>query len=190
MSQIWPLPFAIPDDVMDKARDVGLLLLDVDGVLTDGSVTYGPDGGEYKTFSTRDGQGIKALKDGGVDTALISARSSQALNARIFELGIRNAKTGVSDKLKAFDEVLSQCGVTPDQCCYVGDDLVDIPVMLRCGLGIAVADAHYTVRHVAQWVTPSGGGHGAVREVCDAVLYAQGKFDDMMDRHMKHPPAS
>lgn len=185
MSRVWPLPFSIPDDVVRKAKDVRLIVLDVDGVLTDGSLTYGPDGSEYKTFHTRDGQGIKSLMDGGLDTALISARGSPALNARAGELGIRHVETGVSDKPLAFESLAKRCGVSDDQCCYVGDDLVDIPVMIRCGLGIAVADAHHTVRHVADWVTPSGGGRGAVREVCDTVLYAQQKFDDMMDWHLK-----
>lgn len=184
MSRIWPLPFAIPDDVIDKAKGVKLVVFDVDGVLTDGSVTYGPHGEEYKTFNIRDGQGVKSLMDFGIDTAIVSARSSPALSTRAAELGIRYVETGVPDKLRAFQSLVEHCALNEDQCCYVGDDLVDIPVMLRCGLGVAVADAHHTVRHVAQWVTPSGGGRGAVRELCDAVLYAQQKLDDMMDRHV------
>lgn len=185
MSRVWPLPFSVPDDVIEKARGVKLLVMDVDGVLTDGTLTYGPEGGEYKTFNARDGLGIKLLMDCGVDTAIISARSSRALTTRAQELGIQNVKTGVSDKLEAFESLLTRSVVQENQCCYIGDDLVDIPVMLRCALGIAVADAHHTARHVAQWVTPSGGGQGAVREACDTILYAQQKFDDMMDRYMK-----
>lgn len=189
MSQVWPLPFTVPGDVIDKARAVRLLMLDVDGVLTDGSLTYGPNGEEYKTFNTRDGQGIKLLMDNDIDVALVSARSSGALSARAFELGIRHVESGVSDKGRAFESLLRRYAVGAEQCCYVGDDLVDIPVILRCGLGVAVADAHFAARHVAQWTTPSGGGRGAVREVCDALLYAQGKFDAMMDRHLKSSPA-
>jgi 3-deoxy-D-manno-octulosonate 8-phosphate phosphatase (KDO 8-P phosphatase) len=185
MSQVWPLPFSVPDDVVEKAREIKLLVLDVDGVLTDGTLTYGPEGGDYKTFNTRDGQGIKSLSECGVDTAVISARSSRALTTRVQELGIQNVRTGVSDKLEAFESLLARSAIQADQCCYIGDDLGDIPVMQRCTLGIAVADAHYTVRHVAQWVTPSGGGRGAVREACDAILYAQQKFDDMMDQYTK-----
>lgn len=185
MSRVWPLPFSISDDVLERARAVQLVIFDVDGVLTDGSVTYGPDGGEYKTFHIRDGQGIRSLLDRDVEAAVLSARSAPALTARARELGIRHVETGSGDKVRTFRGLLEKCGLAADQCCFVGDDLVDIPVMLQCGLGVAVADAHFTVRHVAQWVTPSGGGRGAAREVCDAVLYAQQKFDDIMDRYMR-----
>lgn len=185
MSRVWPLPFAIPDEVADKAQAVSLVIFDVDGVLTDGSVTCGPGGEEYKTFHVRDGQGIKLLQETGIEVAVISARSSPALTARAAELGIRHLETGAADKLRSFHALLDRCGLEAARCCYVGDDLVDIPVMLQCGLGIAVADAHHAVRRVAHWVTPSRGGRGAAREVCDTVLYAQRKFDDIMDRHMK-----
>lgn len=182
MSRVWPLPFSVPDDVLTRAREIRLVIFDVDGVLTDGSVTYGPDGGEYQTFNIRDGQGIKSLMDCGVEVAILSARSSRALTIRAQELGIRHAETGASDKSRAFKALAAKCALEETQCCFVGDDLVDIPVMLRCGLGVAVADAHHSVRHVAQWVTPSGGGRGAAREVCDTVLYAQEKIDAIMDR--------
>lgn len=182
MSRVWPLPFAVPDEVLEKAGHVKLVIFDVDGVLTDGSVSIGPDGGEYKTFHIRDGQGIKSLLDCGLEVAIISARSSRALTTRAQELGIRHVEAGVADKARAFRALVKKCALDEAQCCYVGDDLVDIPVMLRCGLSVAVADAHYTVRHVAQWVTPTGGGRGAAREVCDTVLYAQEKFDAIMDR--------
>lgn len=185
MSGIWPLPFAIPDDVADKAKAISLVIFDVDGVLTDGSLVYGPDGEKYKRFHVRDGQGIRLLRESGLEVAVISARSSPALTTRAGELGIRHLETGVEDKLEAFRSLAGRCGLDQARCCYVGDDLVDIPVILQCGLGIAVADAHHAVRHVAHWVTPSAGGCGAAREVCDAVLYAQRKFDDIMDRHMK-----
>ncbi|MBS1269576.1 MAG: 3-deoxy-D-manno-octulosonate 8-phosphate phosphatase KdsC [Gammaproteobacteria bacterium] len=185
MSRVWPLPFATPHGVVDKASAVKLVVFDVDGVLTDGSVTYGPQGEEYKTFNIRDGQGIKSLLDFGIDTAIVSARNSPALVTRAQELGIRHIETNASDKLRASRALMGKCTVREDQCCYVGDDVIDIPAMLECGLGIAVADAHHTVRHIAQWITPSDGGRGAVREVCDVILYAQKKLDIVMDRHMK-----
>lgn len=185
MTRVWPLPFTVPDDVMDRARAVRLAIFDVDGVLTDGSVTYGPDGGEYQTFNIRDGQGIRLLLDSGIEVAVISARSSRALTTRARELGIQHVEVGVSDKAGALRALVKKCALDEAQCCFVGDDLVDIPVMLQCGLGIAVADAHHAVRHVAGWVTPSPGGRGAAREVCDAVLYAQEKFDAIMDRFTK-----
>lgn len=185
MSGVWPLPFAVPDEVADKAKAVSLVIFDVDGVLTDGSLTYGPSGEEYKTFHVRDGQGIKSLLGCGLEVALISARASPALTARAEELGIRHLEAGVADKRRAFDSLALRCGLERGRCCYVGDDLVDIPVMLQCGLGVAVADAHHAVRHVADWVTPSAGGLGAAREVCDVILYAQSRFDDIMDQHMK-----
>lgn len=182
MSRVWSLPFPVPDEVLDKAAAVKLAIFDVDGVLTDGSITVGPEGGEYKTFHARDGQGIKALMDYDVDIALLSARSSRALTTRARELGIQHVEAGATDKPRAFRTLVEKYALDAGQCCYVGDDLADIPVMLQSGLGVAVADAHHTVRHVARWVTPSGGGRGAAREVCDTVLYAQGKFDAIMDR--------
>lgn len=187
MSRVWPLPFSIPRDVLDRAGAVKLAIFDVDGVLTDGSVTYGARGEEYKTFHVRDGQGIRSLMDCGIDAALVSARSSPALETRARELGIRDLASGETDKLRAFESLLAKHGLTGEQCCYVGDDLVDIPVMLQCGLAVAVADAHHAARHLARWVTPSNGGRGAVREVCDVILYAQQKFDDIMDGRMKFP---
>lgn len=182
MSRVWPLPFSLPADVIEKAGAVKLVMFDVDGVLTDGSVTIGPDGGEYKTFHIRDGQGIKSLLDCGVEVAIISGRSARALTTRAQELGIHHVEAGVSDKARAFRSLVRKSALDEAQCCFVGDDLLDIPVMLQCKLGVAVADAHHTVRHVADWVTPSAGGRGAARDVCDAVLYAQEKFDAIMER--------
>lgn len=187
MSRVWPLPFPVPDDVIDKASAVRLVMFDVDGVLTDGSVTYGPNGEEYKTFNIRDGQGIKSLLDSDIEVAILSARDAPALMTRAGELGIRHVRTGEPDKDRVLHSLLEECSLKEDQCCSVGDDLVDISVMLQCLLGIAVADAHHTVRHIAQWVTPSQGGRGAAREVCDVILYAQQKFDAIMDTHMRFP---
>jgi len=181
MSRVWPLPFAVPEAVLDKARDVKLVVFDVDGVLTDGSLTLGPDGGEYKTFNIRDGQGIKCLMESGVEAAILSARSSRALSTRARELGIEHVESGATDKPRAFRALVSKRALEPDQCCCIGDDVADIPVLLQCGLGVAVADAHHALRHVAQWVTPSGGGRGAVRELCDTILYAQENLDAIMD---------
>jgi len=182
MSRVWTLPFSVPEEVLDRAGAVKLVVFDVDGVLTDGSVTYGPEGGEYQTFHIRDGQGIKLLQEFGVRAAIISGRSSRALTTRARELGIEHVEAGVLDKTGAFQGIVEKCALDESQCCFVGDDLVDIPVMLRCGLSVAVADAHHTVRGVAHWVTPSTGGRGAARELCDTILYAQENFDAIMDR--------
>ena len=184
MSRVWPLPYPVPDDVVARAASIRLAAFDVDGVLTDGSVTYGPRGEDYKTFNIKDGQGLESLLDCGIEVAIISSRSSPGVSCRAGELGIRHVQTGVPNKLRALESLLATCALDADQCCYVGDDLVDVSVMLRCALGIAVSDAHHAVRHIASWVTPSGGGRGAVREVCDVILYAQQKFDDIMDRQM------
>lgn len=185
MSRVWPLPFAVPVEIIDKAATVRLAVFDVDGVLTDGSVTYGPDGGEYKTFHIHDGQGIRLLADHGIATAVISARSCPALTTRTTELGIQHVETGIKNKVEAFNALLERLEIDAQHSCYLGDDLVDMPVMLQCGLGVAVANAHFTVRHVARWTTPSPGGRGAARELCDTLLYAQHKFDAIMDGHMK-----
>ena len=187
MTQVWPLPFSVNDEIVKKAGAVKMVIFDVDGILTEGVLTYGPEGGEYKSFNVRDGHGMKLLMDNGVEVAVLSARSSRALTTRIRELGIRHAETGATDKQRGFESILKRCALDEDQCCYVGDDLPDIPIMNRCGLAITVADAHHTVRHIAEWVTPSPGGRGAAREVCDLVLYSQGKFDDIMDRSMSSP---
>ena len=161
-------------DLYDRARRIRVAIFDVDGVLTDGGLYYADSGEEMKAFSVHDGHGIRMLRENGVAAAIISGRSSRALEARARNLGIELLFQGAAEKLAAFDEILQRCSVAGEACAYVGDDFPDLPVMKRCGLAIAVPDAPAPVRRQAQYVTRSRGGRGAVREVCEIILHARG----------------
>jgi len=158
------------------AAEVRMLALDVDGVMTDGRLWYGAEGEVLKAFHVRDGLGIRLLMHEGVDVAIISARRAPALDRRIRDLGIAHVFVGRDDKESALDEILETLRVPATQIAYVGDDILDLPVMRRIGLPIAVADAHPLVREEAAWVTSLPGGTGAVREVADALLHARGRL--------------
>lgn len=155
------------------AAAIELLVLDVDGVLTDGRLRYGPAGEVEKVFHVRDGHGIKALQAAGVRVAVISGRSSRAVEQRCAELGIGELLQGVTDKAAAFDALAVRLGVAPRACACVGDDTPDVALMARVGLAIAVADAHADARRAAHRRTRLPGGAGAVREVCDWLLAAR-----------------
>jgi 3-deoxy-D-manno-octulosonate 8-phosphate phosphatase (KDO 8-P phosphatase) len=161
-------------DVYRRARNIRVAAFDVDGVLTDGTLFYADSGEELKAFNVRDGHGLKMLKDGGVALAIISSRSSRSLEARARNLGIDLLFQGAADKLAAFQELLGRCGVGAEACAYAGDDVVDLPVLKRCGLAVAVPDAPALVRRHAHHVTRARGGGGAVREICELILHAQG----------------
>jgi 3-deoxy-D-manno-octulosonate 8-phosphate phosphatase (KDO 8-P phosphatase) len=165
---------------LERARSVKLLLLDVDGVLTDGSIIYSPDGQESKTFSTRDGLGLRLVQKAGLLVGLITARSSEVVQRRAENLGISLVFQGAGRKLEIFRRILAEQGIAPEQTAYVGDDWLDLPVLLRAGLAVAVADAAPEVLEVAHYVTDLPGGHGAVREVCDLILEAQGKREALL----------
>ncbi len=181
----WPLEQNVPSDVLALASSLKAVAFDVDGVLTDGGLYFGAAGDEYKRFHTQDGLGLKLLRAAGVHVALITARSSAALDARVKELGITHFYQGREEKLAAFEELISAINVQPGECCYVGDDLVDLPIMTRCGLAIAVANANHVAKRVALWVTQANGGAGAVREVCELILFAQKKFDDAVNNYLR-----
>lgn len=159
---------------------VKALVLDVDGVLTDGSIIYDSRGEENKVFSVKDGLGIRLLMDAGISVAILTGRASPALLARCENLGIHNVWQGVSDKAGRMDEVASRLGVQLSEIAYVGDDLPDVPVMAVVGVPVAVADAHPVTCQAAAAVTEAPGGHGAVREVCEAVLLGRGLWDDIL----------
>jgi len=161
-------------DIYERARKTRVTIFDVDGVLTDGALYYADAGEGMKAFSVHDGHGIRMLRDAGVAAAIISSRSSGALEARARNLGIELLYQGAADKLAAFSELLVRCGIRAEACAYVGDDLVDLPVMQRCGLAVAVPDAPAAVRRQAHYVTRARGGRGAVREICEIILRAQG----------------
>ncbi len=171
-------------DILEKAAKVKLVIFDVDGVLTDGSLFFGDDGQEYKAFNSRDGHGIKMLMGHGVELAVITGRSSQVVLHRMKNLGISNIYQGQRDKVPAFEKLLADLGIAAEHTAYVGDDVVDLPVMRRVGLAIAVQDAHAFVKKHAHWQTTSRGGRGAAREVCELILEAQGKLDAELEKYL------
>jgi 3-deoxy-D-manno-octulosonate 8-phosphate phosphatase (KDO 8-P phosphatase) len=158
-----------------SAAAIRLLVLDVDGVLTDGRLYFGARGEALKAFHVRDGHGIRQLSEAGVDIAVISGRNSPAVARRCRELGIRHLVQGAGDKLAAFQTLLRKLNVPSHHCACVGDDSLDVPLMQTVGLAFAVADAHPDAREAAHHVTSTPGGLGAVREVCDLLLGARRK---------------
>ena len=170
-------------DLPARVAAVELLLLDVDGVLTDGSVIYADDGSELKRFHVRDGSGLKLWHAAGKRSAIVSGRKSVAVERRASELGIRLVLQGRDDKLAAFAEALAATGLRPEQVCVIGDDLPDVPVLRRCGLAVAVADACPEVRAAAHHVTAAPGGRGAVREAIEWLLTAQGRWAELTARY-------
>jgi 3-deoxy-D-manno-octulosonate 8-phosphate phosphatase (KDO 8-P phosphatase) len=171
--------------IVEKAKKLKLLILDVDGVLTDGKLFFDNQGNEYKSFHARDGHGIKLLRQTGVEVAVISGRKSSSVALRMKNLGIEYVYQGHENKQAAFDEIIEKTGITPEQAAHVGDDLLDLPIMMRVGLAIAVNDANFAVKQRAHWCTTLPGGHGAVREVCDFIMQAQGRFDDIVNFYLK-----
>jgi 3-deoxy-D-manno-octulosonate 8-phosphate phosphatase (KDO 8-P phosphatase) len=166
--------------IFGNARRIKLLILDVDGVLTDGKIIYTDHGSEIKMFNVRDGVGVKLLKEAGIDVAIVSSRRSEAVRYRANDLGIEAVFLGINDKLLLFEDLLRDKGLEDQEVGYIGDDLVDIPVLKRAGLAIAVADAVEEVRRLADYVTRKSGGEGAVREVCELILQAQDKWPEFM----------
>lgn len=172
-------------DVLEKAAAIRLVVFDVDGVLTDGSLFFGDDGQEYKTFNARDGHGIKMLQASGVAVAVLSGRRSAAVQRRMAGLGVEHVQQGLDAKAPAFNALLGRLGLTPAQAAYVGDDVIDLPPMRRAGLAIAVADAHHLVKRHAHWQTPSAGGRGAARDVCELIMEAQGTLEGALRGYLE-----
>jgi 3-deoxy-D-manno-octulosonate 8-phosphate phosphatase (KDO 8-P phosphatase) len=174
-----------PFEVERRAAEVKLLLLDCDGVLTDGRITPVLSGGdELKSFHTHDGHGLVMLHRAGLRSGIISGRTSRLVETRAADLGIAYVRQGALDKLSVFDALLVEAHVAPSEVAYVGDDVVDIPLMRRSGLAVAVADATHDTREAAHYVTRRTGGFGAVREVCELILKAQGRWDELMQRYL------
>lgn len=156
------------------AARIRLLALDVDGVLTDGRLYFDSQGNELKAFNSRDGLGLKALQRFGIQLAIITGRSSSMVAARAAQLKIEHVYQGSDDKLSAYMDLLEKTGLAAEQVCYAGDDWVDLPVLRRVGLSVTVPGADDQVKSRVHWVTSRAGGHGAVREICDLILAAQG----------------
>jgi len=171
------------DDILKRARAVRMIIFDVDGVLTDGSLFYDDRGEEYKAFNSRDGHGIKMLRASGVTTAIITGRTSQVVLHRARNLGIDHIYQGADDKLVAFLELLASTGLEHHEIAYMGDDIVDLPVINRCGLAITVPDAPDEVKMRCHLVTRAAAGRGAAREACELIMRAQGTWAEQIARY-------
>ncbi|MEW6314598.1 MAG: 3-deoxy-manno-octulosonate-8-phosphatase KdsC [Pseudomonadota bacterium] len=170
--------------VLAKARQVRLAIFDVDGVLTDGSLYLSDSGEEIKAFNSLDGHGMKMLKASGVQLAIITGRTSRCVELRAKNLGVDLLYQGVEDKLAAYRELLARLKLEPAHTAYMGDDVVDLPVLTRCGLALAVPEAPQPVQQRAHYVTRLGGGRGAVREACELILDAQGRLAAQMAAYL------
>lgn len=166
----------------DKCKKIKLMLFDVDGVLTDGSIIYNENGKELKVFDVKDGLGIRLLMKADIQVGIVTGRSSEALRHRCKNLGINIVYDGVRDKGALLDNIVKTTGIHAEQIGFVGDDLPDIPLMRKVGYSVAVANAHESVIENADMVTRAKGGAGAVREVCEKILKAQGHWKNLMDQ--------
>ena len=171
-------------DYWIRASRVRLMLFDVDGVLTDGTLWYGPAGEACKAFNVLDGHGIKLLMESGTTVALLSGRTSPAVSARAAELGIAHLLQGAGDKQGAFEALAAKLGVPPAETCFMGDDVIDLPVLRRCGFACAPPGAHALVLANAHYVTRAAAGEGAAREVCELLLRARGRLDAALARYL------
>lgn len=170
---------------MQKAATIKLAVFDVDGVLTNGQLILGESGNEYKCFHVRDGHGLVMLLESGCQIAVITARTSTIVSERMAQLGIQYVYQGEKDKGARLMSLLDELSLSADNVVYVGDDVIDLPAMRRVGLAIAVNDAHPLVRQHAHWVTQNHGGQGAVREVCETIMQAQGSYDAKMQSYLE-----
>ncbi len=166
---------------MARAAQVKLMIFDVDGVLTDGGLYFGVEGESIKRFHVHDGQGIRLLQESGVATAIITARQSPILLRRVADLGIHHVQQGIHNKLDAFEKLLEQTGLKPEVCGFAGDDIIDLPVLTRVGFAVGVPNGHPEVTARVHYVTQEPGGNGAVRNICDFILRAQGNYDAALE---------
>ena len=169
---------------LEKAADIQLIVFDVDGVLTSGSLIMGETGEACKIFHVHDGMGFVMLREAGIDIAIISARTSQIVSERMVALGVKHVYQGEDNKRETITKLMRKLKLKKEQVAYVGDDLIDLPAMRACGFSVAVNNAHPLVKEHADWTTNKGGGQGAAREVCELVLHAQGKLHDLHQRYL------
>ncbi|MCG2704619.1 MAG: HAD-IIIA family hydrolase [Candidatus Omnitrophica bacterium] len=170
--------------INEKAKKIKLLVMDVDGVLTDGRIIYTNSGDELKFFDVTDGMGLSLFKRAGLKTAILTAKKSQIVAKRAKTLNIDKSYQNAVRKADAYGEILSDFKVIPEEVCFIGDDLVDLPVLRKVGLAVAVSNAVPEVLEAAHYVTSKGGGRGAVREVIEIILKAQGKWQELMKRYV------
>lgn len=175
----------LSEKLLAKARNIQLLIMDVDGVLSDGKVYYSNNGDELKNFNIKDGLGIKLLHQAGIKTAIITGRQSAIVERRAKELNISHVFQGKSDKKAAYRAILQQEGLSPEQVAHVGDDLPDLPLMSMSGLGIAVQDANWFVRQHADWITSNPGGSGAVRDIAELLLTSRDQLQSSYTAYLE-----
>ena len=171
-------------EVLEKAKKIKLVIFDVDGVLTDGSLFYGDDGQEYKAFNSQDGHGMKMLQESGVLIGIITGRTSEVVKHRMKNLKVTHIYQGKLEKLPAYEELIEKLSLLPEQVAYAGDDVVDLPIMIRVGLAITVPGAHQLAKKHAHWVTTQKAGAGAAREICELIMKAQGTYEPAMEKYL------
>ncbi len=171
-------------NLIERVKKIQLLILDVDGVLTDGGLYRSDDGQEAKRFNSRDGLGIRLLKSSGIQTAIITGRTSQVVKHRATELDIEHVYQGKTEKAKTFEELCKKLQLAFDEVAYMGDDIIDLPVMIRSGLALTVANAHPLVIERSHWISQYNGGHGAVREACELIMQLQNNWQAVIDKYL------
>jgi len=176
---------ALTGDVLARTKKIKLMIFDVDGVMSDGGLMIGDDGQEYKTFNSQDGLGLKLLQKSGVELAIITGRTSTVVSKRAESLGIKYLYQGVDDKLTAYNDLINKLSIDPQETGFMGDDMIDVPAMLRAGFAASVPAAFDNVKNQAQYITTRQGGKGAVREVCEVIMQAQGTFDAVTAHYFK-----
>ena len=171
-------------DLNERVKKIRLAIFDVDGVLTDAGLFRTDDGQEIKRFNSRDGLGLRLLQNSGVQLAIITGRNSRVVEHRAAELGISHLYQGCKQKAPAFLEICDKLSVSAEEAAYMGDDLIDLPILTRCGLALAVADGHPEVVSRAHWVSQFGGGKGAAREACELIMKQQGTWQAALDGYL------
>ena len=174
----------MPDELLSLARDIRLVLFDVDGVLTDGRLYFSDSGDEMKSFHSRDGLGINLLQQTGVPVGIITARQSNLVAHRAGDLGIEHLYQGKKEKFPAYVELCEKLNLSPEEVAFVGDDVVDLPIMLDVGLSITVPQGHRIVKDNSHWTTPNEGGSGAARDVCELIMFSQGNYAKAMSQFL------
>ncbi|MGO9688208.1 MAG: KdsC family phosphatase [Syntrophobacteraceae bacterium] len=184
MADSNPVTFEIKNELKERISRIRMMIFDVDGVLTDGRIIYMDNGSEMKEFDVQDGHGIKLLQRAGIDVALISGRACRAVEQRAIGLGIVRVYQGAKVKIEAYEQLLSDTGLKEHETGFMGDDLIDIPVMRRAGFSVAVPNGVQHIFPYAHYITKASGGHGAAREVCEMILQAQGLWENVIKRYL------
>ena len=175
----------IPNEIIERAKRVKVFIVDIDGVMTDGRIVYSGYGDELRFFDVQDGFGITLLNRAGIKTVIITAGKSKIVKHRARDLKVSSTYHGFMDKIDAFNDLLKRFKVTPEEVCFIGDDLIDIPILKRAGFAVAVPNAVDEVKKLAHHITANKGGRGAVREICDLILKSQDKWDLVTSKYLE-----